>query len=542
MFISHHMILLLAALAVLGAGRRHNRRHHRRSSRRWGFLNKMKLLTAIWDQAWGNTDDLDYDLERMVSNYLQILEDQNWPQCESGSAAMESDDHPQAPKAQQALYSPAAVEYLGKMYRDFEVQRARRPHKGKASKILSKRDESSSPGEMLRSDSERRKEGDLSLNPTPLEVGPVKSSLGLDANTVVEDFQQAVESGSIKIISVRPGDGVGRRCEDLARSVEEICSVIVKKIQERYHYLVVFPESFFNFLKGDAQVPLTNGDVQNIIGACKTLLDCPNVICSFCFLQQFNPQVEGSRLTWLGGAERPAILTKLPETCLSGLGYRANDPGVSIDADASPAHVVNYNLFYWTKYPLAVYHKSVYYNELSKSSEKPTGFFYEYGDWKTKIIDDKDSAELATALFGGESPLILPRICADMNIHSFCGTSQKPVGCRDAEPKLKNECDTMNTLWNQQLKKAKLVLVSARRGPGQAIQTYCEKNPNVYCVVVDSVRAFSSFHILGETWASMLWQTIELKEGVWSSLEISETKFVAQTLRDGPPGHMQIFK
>ena len=227
-------------------------------------------------QARGNTDEAHHGVESAMSDYTKTLEQKSCPLREKGSGSMDSDPLIR----NHALYSPVVVKDLRKLFRDLEVQRAR---------SLSKRDKGGSPGDVAKCDSEDHKERALD---TPVEVGPVESSFDLNSDPVVDGFLEAINTMSINIIAVRIGDKCEHKCTEIKETVAKICGFIdkrIKKKQNQYH-LVVFPESFFNCLKGNPRMPLEGEDVKDIIDGCETLLARDNVICSFCFMQKLNPK------------------------------------------------------------------------------------------------------------------------------------------------------------------------------------------------------------------------------------------------------------
>ena len=194
-------------------------------------------------------------------------------------------------------------------------------------------------------------------------------------------------------------------------------------------------------------------------------------------------------------------------------------------------------MFYWKSHPLAVYRKSVYLCEVCENCLRD-GFFYEFGDWKTKIIagpQDATQTLLAEQLFGGESPLILPRICADLNIAAYCPSPEPIPECRGFDNEVQRRCSDAMTIWDQQLTRTKLVLVSAYRAPLRAVSQFLRDHGDIPVVVVDSVEQgdYKSFHSLGLAFETMKWKEHAFKDraGNSRSVYITDTKFPAQRLR-----------
>ena len=109
-------------------------------------------------------------------------------------------------------------------------------------------------------------------------------------------------------------------------------------------------------------------------------------------------------------------------------------------------------IFYWNGRPIAVYRKSSYINEVPP--ERTDAFLYEIGNWRTQILNGDP---LATALFGGDTPLIVVRICGDWNVpvrYIEVRPASQPIGDLDADK-----------IWMDQLQKAAFLLTTGDGAP-----------------------------------------------------------------------------
>ena len=168
---------------------------------------------------------------------------------------------------------------------------------------------------------------------------------------------------------------------------------------------------WFNGRKDEDKKKLLNvifsfGFLHEFEGSKKLL----NVIFSFGFLHEFEGSVD-----WLPGWGYPPWFEDAGKrkSVVEQFHYAGGErqEQLSDHLKACDNHVANYNLFYWNGRPIAVYRKSSYINEVSP--ERTDAFLYEIGNWRTQILNDDP---LASALFGGDEPLIVVRICGDWNV------------------------------------------------------------------------------------------------------------------------------
>ena len=230
------------------------------------------------------------------------------------------------------------------------------------------------------------------------------------------------------------------------------------------------------------------------------------IIWSFCFLEEIQPPTSRP---WLGNWKVPEHIEQLKDftsRCLEDYGY----DHVGKHIDGKNVHVANYNVFYWKEQALAFYRKSVYLEEVDhkwKTEKRLTDICYEWGDWQTHVIDER--CDLAQHLFGGTKPIILPRICGDLNppANRILFKTRRDVqsGCSPDHQKAMRKHTKELTM---KLQAAKLVLVSARRAPTDAISRISAKMSDKRMVVVDSEIKEQSEHRLGDERTKLDWDEI----------------------------------
>ena len=293
----------------------------------------------------------------------------------------------------------------------------------------------------------------------------------LNQNTVVDGFKTAVMRGDIVIVAFRFEESLaGEHRMPVDEYVKHICRKLKSLIKKNKYYIVAFPEYFFNMVRGDAHIPLETRDVQRIINQFNhEASKMKNVIFSFCFLHMFNSQTEN--IPWLPQWHLPARfagildrrlqrnfttyfqLCQYTKENLKNQALTEEQKLYAYITNNYAQHVANYNVFFWSGNPLAVYRKGTYVNEVKLPSIETLGeFVYEIGDWKTVIIGGAGK-DLASALFGGRTPLIIPRICGDFNVARACGLEREELPLN------------VYKIWQRQSKKAKLMLTSGDGAP-----------------------------------------------------------------------------
>ena len=393
-------------------------------------------------------------------------------------------------------YPPELLQLLREIFPDFHSAQFRADRKSGEGYLA---------GDVDTSYYRHHEETDVDCDTVAREVASQEGILDLNCHPAAKGFEAAITTGNLQIIALST---VRREKEvpNLEAFVAHICKVVTDRIQDGFYYIVVFPESFFNFLTGNPKKPLSSDQVDRIISSCKEGLKKENVIWSFCFLEEIQPPTSRP---WLGNWKVPEHIEQLKDftsRCLEDYGY----DHVGKHIDDKNVHVANYNVFYWKEQALAFYRKSVYLEEVDhkwKTEKRLTDICYEWGDWQTHVIDER--CDLAKHLFGGTKPIILPRICGDLNppANRILFKTRRDVqsGCSPDHQKAMRKHTKELTM---KLQAAKLVLVSARRAPTDAISRISAKMPDKSMVVVDSEIKEQSEHRLGGESTKLHWDEI----------------------------------
>ena len=344
------------------------------------------------------------------------------------------------------------------------------------------------------------KKTDVDYDTRSREVVSQEGILDLNCNPAAKGFEEAIENGNLRIIALSTLGQVAK-VQKLEEFIKHVCTYINAYMTDGFYYLVVFPESFFNFLMGDPRIPLNSNQVDLIISQLNNELNKPNVMLSLCFLEEVDAACAKSR-PWLSKWNLPPEhkeLETVEKSCLEYYGYD------DLTAHRQGRQVANYNVFYWRGMALAFYRKSVYLLEVNYFGWKGDNCLYQWGDWQTHVIDKQ--CDFTQYLFGGTKPIILPCICGDLNVPA------SNIRCRnDGTFGLCNEMDKQIMQQHSQqyldkIEAAKLLLVSARDAPVMA-QKDVSTSISGKMVIVDSRRKENSKHNFGGEFRDLVWNDI----------------------------------